>query len=297
MTQDNEWTLGRLLEWTTGYLAERGASSPRLDAEVLLAFARKCQRIELYTAFDETVDDQLRTVFRELVRRRAEGTPVAYLVESREFYSLPFRVTPAVLIPRPETEFLVIRLLDLAKEYKVAENSSLSIVDVGTGSGILAVCAAHHIPHSQILAIDIQADALEVARSNAETHQVAGRIEFLEGDLLDAVAENRLFDFVVSNPPYVSNSEYESLPAEIKLQEPRNALWAGETGTEVIQRLVPQAAERLTPGGWLLMEVSPMIAEPVRALLLADRRFEEVAVTKDLAKLPRVVEARRLPVG
>ncbi len=294
MTEDDEWTVGRLLEWTSKYLGERGADSPRLDAEVLLAFARKCQRIELYTAFDEIAHEDVRTTFRELVRRRADGTPVAYLVESREFYALPFRVTPAVLIPRPETEFLVIRLLDLAKEQRMGQDVPVSIVDVGTGSGILAVCAAYHLPASRVTAVDIRTDALAVARHNAAAHQVSQRISFLESDLLSAVPQHAQFDFVVSNPPYVSQAEYEALPAEVKNQEPHTALVAGETGTEVIERLIPQAAVCLNSGGWLLLEVSPMIAAKVQAILLAQPRFGDVSVTKDLANLPRVVAARKV---
>src|SRR6266566_5105791 len=135
----DEWTLGRLLAWTTDYLKGQGAESPRLDAEILLAAARGCQRIELYTSFDETADEATRQRFRELVRRRAEGTPVAYLVGHKEFYSLSFRVTPHVLIPRPETELLVVRLLDLAKQRGTASRP-ISIADVGTGSGIIAIC-------------------------------------------------------------------------------------------------------------------------------------------------------------
>ena len=292
MTQGDTWTIGRLLEWTTKYLGRQGADSPRLDAEVLLAHARGCQRIELYTAFDEEAGEELRTTFRDLVRRRAEGSPVAYLVGSREFYSLPFRVTPAVLIPRPETEFLVVRLLDLAKADGRGNDDPVSIVDVGTGSGILAVCAAYHLPNSRITAVDVQADALAVAKSNAVAHQVADRIEFLESDLMSAVPSDRHFDFVVSNPPYVSQAEYELLPAVVKNQEPRTALVGGEKGTEVIERLIPQAASCLRAGGWLLLEVSPMIADPVREMLVAADRFTHVSITNDLAKLPRVVEAQ-----
>lgn len=290
MTQGDEWTIGRLLQWTTDYLTKHGADSPRLDTEILLAEARGCQRIELYTAFDEVASDETRATFRELVRRRSEGTPVAYLVGRREFYSLEFRVTPDVLIPRPETEFVVIRLLDLVKQ---AEKDDFQIVDVGTGSGILAVCAAHHIPSAQVVAVDASSEALQVAQGNADLHEVGQRVQFLTSDLLADVPAELRFDFVISNPPYVSRQEWNELPAEVRDQEPQQALLGGETGTELIQRLIPQAAQRLHGGGWLLMEVSPMIEPAVRQLLQGDGRFEQVATTKDLAKLPRVVEARR----
>ncbi len=181
MSSSAPWTVGRLLQWTADYLKSHGSESPRLDAEVLLAKVLGCQRIQLYTAFDNEPSEEVRAAFRELVRRRAEGAPVAYLVGHREFYSLDFRVTPDVLIPRPETELLVIALLDLAKTRPVG--GKLTIADVGTGSGIIAVCAAKHLPGCRVTAIDTSPAALEVAKSNAEKHGVLGRIEFIQSDL------------------------------------------------------------------------------------------------------------------
>lgn len=290
MPQTETWTVGRLLEWTSGYLKERGAESPRLDAEVLLAEARQCRRIDLYTTFDEIPADEIRTAFRELVRRRAEGTPVAYLVGRREFYSLPFRVTPDVLIPRPETEFLVVALLDLAK---ADPSQTCRICDVGTGSGIIAICAAVHLPQCQVTAIDISPAAIEVATENARTHGVDQRIEFVTGDLLADLPADREFDIVASNPPYVSTRELEQLASDVADHEPHLALAAGPRGTDVIERLIPQAAERLRPGGHLLMEISPMIEMAVRELVAADSRFELRPTIKDLAGLARVVSAQR----
>jgi len=285
------WTVGRLLQWTTDYLKAHGSESPRLDAEVLLAEALNCRRIELYTAFDEVPGEGPRSAFRELVRRRAEGTPVAYLVGRREFYSLSFRVTPDVLIPRPETEVLVVTLLDLARSRLADE--SLAVADVGTGSGIIAICAAKHLPAARVTAIDVSPAALEVARANAAEHGVQDRIEFLESDLFAAVPSERRFDFIVSNPPYVGEAEVPRLPADVRKFEPRAALVAGPRGAEVIVALVPQAAERLHPGGRLLIEVSPMVHDEVRALLAADVRLEIGPTVKDLARLPRVVQAVR----
>lgn len=288
---EDQWTIGKLLEWTKDYLAKSGSESPRLDAEVLLAHAKKCKRIELYTTFDEVADENVRTTFRHLVRQRAEGTPVAYLVESREFYSLPFFVSPSVLIPRPETEFLVIRLLDLAKTLNKKE---LRIVDVGTGSGVIAICAAIYLPDSQIVAVDASQAALDVAKRNAVTHGVADRIEFVACDLLSEVSNRAPFDFVLSNPPYVSESEYDALDVQVKDHEPRLALVAGPTGTEVIARLVPQAAEMLEPGGSLIMEISPMIHAAVKDLLSAEKRLGPSHTTHDLAKHARIVDAPRV---
>jgi release factor glutamine methyltransferase len=288
----DEWTLGRLLAWTTDYLKGQGAESPRLDAEILLAAAHGCQRIQLYTSFDEPADETTRQRFRELVRRRAEGTPVAYLVGHKEFYSLSFRVTPDVLIPRPETELLVVRLLDLAKR-RGAESGSISIADVGTGSGIIAVCAARSLPQAEVTAIDFSSAALAIAQENAARHGVAERIEWLQGDLFAAVPADRRFDLVASNPPYVSSAEFDKLPVTVRNFEPRQALEAGPRGTEVIERLIPAAAERLTPGGWLLMEISPMIEQAVGKLLEHESTLDTHATIKDLAGLPRVVQARK----
>jgi release factor glutamine methyltransferase len=289
MQQTEAWTIGRLLTRTADFLKKRGAESPRLDAEVLLAHARGCQRIQLYTAFEEEPAEEVRVAFRELVRRRAEGTPVAYLVGRREFYSLSFRVTPDVLIPRPETEFLLIALLDLAKTH----GGQPAIADVGTGSGILAICAARHLSQARVTALDTSPAALEVARQNAAEHGVQDRIEFLESDLFASVPEAARFDYIVSNPPYVTTAEMEQLPREVREHEPRQALEAGPRGTEVIERLVPQAGQRLNAGGWLLLEIGPAIESAVRKLIEAEGRWELAPTKKDLAGHARVIAARR----
>jgi release factor glutamine methyltransferase len=295
MSSSEPWTVGRLLQWTADYLKGHGSESARLDAEVLLAHALGCQRIELYTSFEEVPAEAARKAFRELVRRRAEGTPVAYLVGRREFYSLCFRVTPDVLIPRPETELLVVAALDLAKASGKGGGlgtSVPSIADVGTGSGIIAVCLAKHLPGYRITAIDISPAALAVAQENARQHGVSERIEFFQSDLFAAVPADRRFDIIVSNPPYVTAAELDGLAADVRKFEPRVALLAGPRGTEVIERLIAQSADRLLPGGHLLMEISPTIHDAVRALFEADSRFALSPTIKDLARLPRVMQAR-----
>ena len=291
MPESEVWNVGRLLQWTTDYLKNHEADSPRLDAEILLAESLGCRRIELYTAFEEVPDEAARAVFRELVRRRAEGTPVAYLVGRREFYSLSFQVTPEVLIPRPETELLVVTLLDLAKQRPSGKPPA--IADVGTGSGIIAVCAAKHLPTARITAIDVSPAALEVARSNAAEHGVAERIELVESDLFAAVDPQQRFDFIVSNPPYVAASEMDGLSGDVKNHEPHAALCGGPQGTEIIRSLIPQAVARLEPGGHLLIEVSPMIHDAARQLLEAESGLEVGETIKDLARLPRVVQGRK----
>ena len=291
MTTTEDWTILRLLEWTSGFLKEKGFESPRLEAEILLSAARECSRIDLYTAFNEVASDEVRTAFRELVRRRGEGTPVAYLVGHREFYSRKFRVTPDVLIPRPETEFIILRLLDL-----VAGKTSQpwKVVDVGTGSGIVAINAALELPSASVTAIDISPAALAVAQKNATDHEVTDRLEFIEGSVLSSLPPEPVFDFVLSNPPYIMTSEYAELDSHVKDHEPKLALEAGEFGTDVIEKLIPQSAERLKPGGWLMMEISPMIASRVNDLIISDGRYGEPHTTKDLSQLARVVSAQRV---
>lgn len=286
------WTIGRLLQWTTDFLKQHGAESPRLEAEVLLAHARGCKRVELYTSFGDEAGEPLRTKFRELVKRRAEGAPVAYLVGHREFYSLDFRVTPEVLIPRPETEFLVMTLLDHVKAFGPSDRP-FDVADVGTGSGVIGICVARHAPQARVTAIDVSVKALDVARDNAVRLGVAERIEFVESDLLAAIPAGRQFDFVASNPPYVSSEEFAALAPQVRLHEPQIALVAGDSGTSVIERLIPQAAERLRPGGSLLLEISPMLQQRVETLVASDERFAPAPTVKDLAGLPRVVQARR----
>jgi len=283
---DDVWTVGRLLGWTTEWLTGKGSEAPRLEAEVLLAHVRGCQRIALYTAFDTPVAEAERGRFRELVKRRGEGEPVAYLVGSREFFSLPFRVTPAVLVPRPETEGLVIRVLDLCRP-----QSAPRIVDVGTGSGVIAITLAKHLPQAKITATDISPAALAVARDNAGRHGVADRIEFLECDLLDHPQAAGPWDVMVSNPPYVREDEFESLPRDVRLHEPKAALVSGPSGVEIIERLAALATERLVPGGWLLCEIGPAAA--AEAVLAKQAGLTAEPTIADFAGLPRIVQARR----
>jgi release factor glutamine methyltransferase len=285
---DEAWTVGRLLTWTTDWLGARGGDSPRLDAEVLLAHVRGCPRIALYTAFDAVVPDAERALFREFVKRRGAGEPVAYLVGSREFFSLPFTVTRDVLIPRPETEGLVVRTIDLCKQAAAPR-----IADVGTGSGAIAVTLAKRLPQATLAATDLSPAALAVARANAERHGVADRVVCVECDLL---ADQRLagpWDVVVSNPPYVREDEFDTLPRDVRDHEPRAALVAGPTGVEIVARLAAEAAERLAPGGWLLVEIGPSTAAAAEGAIAAVPGLEPRPTLKDMAGLPRIVQAQR----
>ncbi len=294
MADTEVWTIGRLLTWTADFLRKRGADSPRLDAEVLLAHVRNCPRINLYADFGEIPPDGQRASFRELVKRRGDGAPVAYLVGYREFFSLTFQVSPAVLIPRPETELLVVELLDrLAACRESHPGSPPRVADVGTGSGIIAVCAARYSAECRVTRHRHQPGALAVAGENCRRHGVAERIELIEGDLLASLPAEPTFALVASNPPYITTAEMLALPRDVKDFEPHLALAGGERGTDVIARLIPQTAERLLPGGSLLLEISPMIDNDVRRLISADGRFELLPTKKDLAQHPRVVLATR----
>ena len=285
---DDVWTVGRLLTWTTDWLTTKGSESARLDAEVLLAHVRGCQRILLYTAFDTPVSDAERARFRELVKRRGDGEPVAYHVGSREFCSLPFAVSPAVLVPRPETEGLVVRVIDLCKPLPAAR-----IIDVGTGSGAIAVTLAKHLPRARLVATDISPAALAVARENAARHGVAERIEFLECDLLSAPQAAGPWDVIVSNPPYVCDDEFDALPRDVRLHEPKAALVAGPTGVEVVARLAADAVGALATGGWLVVEIGPVVAAAAERALAAVPGLVPGPTLADMAGLPRIVQARK----
>lgn len=285
---DDVWTVGRLLTWTTEWLTGKGSDSPRLDAEVLLAHVRGCSRIALYTAYDEPVEEAGRARFRGLVKRRGEGEPVAYLVGSREFFSLVLAVSPAVLIPRPETEGLVVRAIDLCRPLEAPR-----IADVGTGSGAIAVALAKHLPKARVVATDISGDALDVARGNVARHGLDGRIELVACDLLDAPAAVGPFDCIVSNPPYVREDELAGLPRDVRDHEPKGALVAGPTGVEVVERLVAAAESRLAPGGWLLVEIGPSTAAAAEALIRRHAGLVPAPTLADIAGLPRIVQARK----
>ncbi len=287
-----EWTVRRVLDWTTAHFKQHGSETPRLDAEILLAHARTCRRIELYTRFDEPLTDVQRTVMRDLTKRRAKSEPVAYLVGHREFFSLEFRVTPDVLIPRPDTETLVVELIEAAKALEAPR-----ILDLGTGSGCIAIAAAVNLPSAQITATDVSEAALAIARENAETHAVANRIRFLQGDLFGPLPEGEQFDVVASNPPYIADRERETLQNDVRRYEPHTALFAGPNGTEILFRIIDGATAKLRPGGTLLLEIAPEQVDAVRTRIESTGAYQDVRGIKDAAGLLRLVYARRRKSG
>ncbi len=284
-----EWTVRRVLDWTTAHLKQHGSETPRLDAEILLAHARTCRRIELYTRFDEPLTDAQRAVMRDLTKRRAKSEPVAYLVGHREFFSLDFRVTPDVLIPRPDTETLVVELLDAARPLE-----SPRVLDLGTGSGCIAIAAAVNHPSARVTATDLSETALAVARENAGKHAVSDRIRFLQGDLFAPLGGDEQFDVIASNAPYIADGERDTLQNDVRRYEPHTALFAGPIGTEVLFRIIDQAAARLVSNGALILEISPEQAAAVRARIESNGAYQDIHVTKDAAGLCRVVRARKV---
>jgi release factor glutamine methyltransferase len=283
---DAQWTLGRLLDWTTKHFTEKQVEFPRLDAEVLLAHAQGCKRIELYTRYEEPASEDVRTRYRDLVRKRLEGCPVAYLVGKKEFFSLEFEVGPAVLIPRPDTETLVTACLELIKPL-----SAPTLVDIGTGSGAIPIAIAKNHPGARLTAIDISADALAVAQRNAAKHGVTERIRFLQGDLLAPVAGER-FDFILSNPPYIATEDLPRLPVGVRQYEPKLALDGGPGGYQVIERLVKSAGAHLNPGGCLIVEIGSAQEAPVRKLIEAEPGFKLEPTIRDYSRHPRVLRAK-----
>lgn len=285
---EDVWTVGRLLNWTTDFLRARGSESPRLDAEVMLASVLEWERVQLYTHFEDVVGDRARQGYRQLVRRRAEGAPVAYLVGRKEFYSLRFDVSPAVLIPRPESEFVVIEVLEAMKG-----REAVRAVDVGTGSGCLAIACARHLPGAEFVAVDLSPDALAQARKNAERHGVAERIEFVEGDVLAPVAGRPPFDAIVSNPPYIPTGDIEGLEPGVRDHEPRLALDGGPDGLDVVTRLIADALPLLKPGGRLILEIGSPQEAPVRDRIAALPEYALLPTIRDLNGHPRVIHAIR----
>ena len=317
-----KWTVLRLIDWTKDYFTRSGIDEPRLAAEVLLGHVLGCPRVSLYTQFDRTPSDEQLSTFRKLVRRAADGEPIAYLTGQKEFYSLAMKVTPDVLIPRPETELLVDAVLDYARS---RGGESLRLWDVCTGSGCVAVAAAKHCPTLAVLATDISAPAVVVASENVERHGLGGCVRVEQADLLnmgtlpmffcssdnDSVHTQRktnykkpqnalpgektwvaspYLDIITANPPYVTDAEMAQLPKPLK-REPDAALRAGPTGLEFIARIIHDAPDHLKPTGLLAIEIGFKQAERVYDLLNEAGRYGDIRFGKDPAGIERVTLA------
>ncbi len=260
------------------------AADAARDAELLLMHVLQLSRATVLAYPERELAAEQEARYGALIAERLTAKPIQYIIGEQEFYGLRFQVTPDVLIPRPETEHLVAAVLE-----RVPRNVPVDIVDVGTGSGAIAVALAHALPLANVTALDISAAALEVARGNAAAHGIDARIEFLQSDLLSAVLQRR-FDAVVSNPPYIATAERETLHAQVREFEPALALFSGETGFEIYERLAPQAALVLKPGGLLAMEIG--FGQRGRLVELL-RGWRDVECVNDLQGIERVVLARR----
>jgi release factor glutamine methyltransferase len=286
--------LKQALSGAVALLTANNVPSPRMNAELLLMFTLGCDRAYLYAHPERNLTADERTRYEAALSERVRGAPAQYLTGHQEFWGMDLIVTPAVLIPRPETEHVIETVLELAKAQKSEEQEcpphTVRMVDVGTGSGCIALALAHELPHAEIHAVDVSSAALEIARVNAARHQLEKRIHFQEADLL-AGCEDNFFDFIVSNPPYVGESEEDEVQLEVRKFEPRGAVFAGPTGLETIARLIPQAHAALRSGGWLVTEISGTIVKGAKKLL---RGWGGMRIVNDLQGIPRVIAARKI---
>lgn len=275
-----------LINWTTEYFKKRNIPTANLDAGLLLGHVLGKERMQLYLDFDKVVPEEHLSQYRELVKKRAEYAPVAYLTNQREFMALKFYVNEDALIPRPETERLVETILEM-------QSGDCIILEVGTGSGAIAVSLAKNRPNWQIFATDISEEALQVAEENAHRHEVSDQITFLHGDLFEPLAgRTEKFDWIVSNPPYIPAARIPTLTPDIKDYEPRIAIDGGADGLDIIRRLIADAPSFLTTAGKLAFEMDDTHSETVRKLIDEKTEYADYEVIKDYADIDRVVVAQ-----
>ena len=278
-----QWTVMKVLNWSCDDLAKKGVEKPRLDAEILLSHTLGLSRLELYTNFDKPMSPEERETFRNLLKRRREREPMAYILGHKEFYSIDFEVTPGVLVPRPETELLVDRVIK-----ETGKDGEATIVDIGTGSGCIAVAIAKNSAN-KVYASDVSKEALAIAQKNAQNNEAS--ILFAQGSLLAPFEPGLLFDGIVSNPPYIETETLAELAPELSF-EPKGALDGGRDGLDVIRSLVDEAKSRLVSGGFLLFEIGYNQGEKAKELLSSEG-YEQIEIIKDLAGHDRALFARR----
>jgi release factor glutamine methyltransferase len=290
-----KWIIKDLLEVTAEYLKNKDIDSPRLCAEILLAYQLKTTRIKLYLNFDQPVSEKDLNEYRSLIQRRLKREPVQYITGVQEFWSKEFMVGPQVLIPRPETEVLVEQTLALLGSKKADEATGVpSILDVGTGSGAVAVSLAGELPDADIWASDLSAEALEIAKANARKHGVEEKIHFIKSDIFSALDPSQRFNVIVSNPPYIPSKDLDGLQPEVSKYEPRTALDGGENGLFFINKLILAGKEFLKPRGWLLMEMGPFQIARTLEMVEKEGSYGEKMAVQDYSRCNRVVMARKL---
>lgn len=291
-TNPNQWTTRRLIAWTHQYFQTRGIDSPRLAAEMLLAHVLETSRIKLYMDPDRPASDLERAAFRELVERAARQEPVDYLVGEAPFFSLMFKVTPAVLVPRPSTETLVEHVIQHAR--RTPGFASPLIADIGVGGGAIAVSVVKHLPDSRAFATDISDQAMAIAKENAQTHGVADRIDFRQGDLLEPLrAASLKVRYLLSNPPYISDDEWTEAPANVKDYEPTTALRGGPDGLDYLRPLIEQAPDLIDQPGQLVLEIAASQKQAVLQLAQQCKGLTHAHILADHEGLPRVLVADR----
>jgi release factor glutamine methyltransferase len=283
-----------LLQWATNTLKDHQIENPRMNAELLLAHSLNLNREELYVRLSRELKEGEKGTLERLVQRRISGEPLQYILGHQEFWSIDFKVDPRVLVLRPETELLVEQSLLILSEKALGQNPS--VLEIGTGSGGIAIALAKEMKHIFLVATDISGGALALARENAKSAGVQDRIQFVNGDLLGpfhSSEERRAFDLIVSNPPYIIRSEIGSLAKEVRDYEPMIALDGGEDGLDFYRRIIPEAPGCLREGGWLLLEVGQAQAEMVAIQIQGSGAFWEAQIVPDLAGIERVVKAQR----
>lgn len=280
-----EWTIASIVNWTRQYFGSKGIENPRLDAEVLLCHILGTDRLYLYTHFDQPLTTEELAAYRQAVKRRAMHAPVAYINGYKEFMGMDFVVSPAVLIPRPDTEILVEAALA-----RLANTAMPAIADLGTGSGAIIVSILAKLSTAIGMAIDISAEALKVAAENARKHGVTDRLTLLQGNMLQPLAGKR-FDALLSNPPYIPDNDIGSLSPEV-LKEPRQALAGGADGLDFYRRIIAQGADYLNPGGFIAVEVGIEQAQAVAQLADAGSGLVTETIINDYAGIERVVVFR-----
>ncbi|MDU9049465.1 MAG: peptide chain release factor N(5)-glutamine methyltransferase [Candidatus Electrothrix sp. Rat3] len=288
---DNTILIHQLLTTATTSLTEAGLEDSALEAELLLRHCLNVSRSKLFLLHDQPVDQEQERRFQELLQRRCQREPLQYIIGSCEFWSLDFLVSPAVLIPRPETEFLLEHCFSTLQHN--ASGQPQRVLDLCTGSGIIATILAKEFPCSKVIATDFSQEALELAWKNISSYHLNERVHLLQADLLTAFSCTPLFDLIVTNPPYVKAGDIPTLEPEVRDWEPHLALSGGNTGLDCVTRICRDAKPLLQPGGWLFMEIGADIGQEVEQVFLEAGGYEQVKVVPDWAGLPRVLQARK----
>ena len=284
MGKKDVWTISSLLNWTVNYFKSKNIQSARLDAEVLLSHVLRQERIYLYVHFDEPMEQNELSKFREYVKKRAQHVPIAYIIGEREFMGLPFKVTKDTLIPRPDTEILVENVLN-----NVDRDKEIEIVDIGTGSGAIILSLLVNLPKAQGKTVDISSKAIEVAKENAVNLQVNDRCEFFVGDLF-APLNGSKFDLIVSNPPYIPQKDIATLEDDVKEYEPVSALTDGGDGLSYYRRLLSEGKAYIKENGFIALEIGIYQSEDVKQIAM-DNGWKDIKIIKDYAGIDRVVLA------